>query len=254
MSLASGRAAAAIAGVLLLLSPAACGKKAPLRLADDRAPERAPALHARVREGRVILDFRVPPHRIFPEREEPWVLARVLRQAVPAAGVVEAGAILDAAGFGFDALLTWDEAAPSPGSSFVYRVEFRDAHRRRRAVSEPLAVSWDQLPGAPSGLTAAGGGRAVILAWSAPSGAAAGGRYRVYRREPPQEAREPVSPEPVGESRFVDSRVEPGRDYCYSVRSVLDARGLEIEGPASDEACARAADFEAPPARPPQAP
>ena len=79
------------AGIGLALLFPACGKKAPLRLVDDRAPLPAPAVHARIREGRVILDFRAPAHRLFPEREEPWVLARILRQSGSSTEVVEAG-------------------------------------------------------------------------------------------------------------------------------------------------------------------
>src|SRR5512137_622672 len=85
MPLRRGRGALFVAGVALALSLPGCGKKAPLRLTDDRNAGRAPAPHARVREGRVMLDFRVPAHRMFPEREEPWVLVRILRQAGPSA-------------------------------------------------------------------------------------------------------------------------------------------------------------------------
>ena len=137
----SGRGALFAAGFFLALSLSGCGKKAPLRLSDDRRAESAPALRARVREGRVTLDFRVPAHRTFPEREDPWVLARILRQTGPSAEVVEAGTILDAGGFVFDSPLNWDDVHPLPKGSFLFRVEFRDGMRRRRALSEPLTVT-----------------------------------------------------------------------------------------------------------------
>jgi len=230
----------------LALSFPACGKKAPLRLTDDRTAEHAPALRARIREGRVNLDFRVPPHRSFPEREDPWVFARILRQTAPSSENIEVGAILKAGGFAFGSPLTWSDQAVPPASSFIYRVEFRDAARRRRALSEPLAVSWDQLPGAPTNLTAVGHLRSIVLNWTAPNGAGAGINYRIYRREIAQALFEQASPDPLTDSSFVDSRIEPGRDYCYVVRAVLNAKALEVEGPASPESCSRSATEELP--------
>ena len=235
---------------LVLLVFAACGRKAPLRLPDSRPAEKGPAVHARVREGRVTLDFRVPPRRLFPEREEPWVLARILRQVPPSGAVVEAGAVLQTEGFEFDAPLSWSDQESLPRGSFVYRVEFRDAQRRRRSVSDPVPVAWEHVPGAPPDLTAAGGARAIVLSWTPPAGSPAEIRYRIYRRGGARQTSEPVSPEPVAESHATDSRVEPGVEYCYVVRGVLTEKSLEVEGPASAERCARAAGDEPPP-RPP---
>lgn len=222
-----------------------------MRLPEDRPAEQAPALRARVREASVILDFRVPDPRLFPERQQRWVLARILRRAAQPAEVVEAGAILEAGGFAYGARLVWTDQGQKPKNSLVYQVEFRDAARQRRALTAPVTVTWDRLPGTPSAPTAAGGATAVSLAWEAPGADDAEVRYRVYRREPPQPDSLPVTPEPVDGSRFIDSRTEPGREYCYTVRGVLDLKGLEVEGPASPEACARTTSAEPPPRQPP---
>jgi hypothetical protein len=247
----AGRKPGAVAAIGLALALAACGKKAPLRLPEDRPVEKAAALSGRVREGRVSLEFRVPKHRLFPEREEPWVLARILRSTAPSPEFLEAGAILEAGGFPFGEPLTWSDQELAPGRSYTYRVEFRDAARRRRALTEPLTLSWDRVPAAPSGLTAAGGAGAVVLAWTVPGGYVEGVRYRVYRRPSTRSPWEPISPDPVAESRFVDSRVETGREYCYTVRAVVVNGNLEIEGPAGTIGCARPAVEELPPERPP---
>jgi len=230
----------------LVLSLPACGKKAPLRLSDDRTAEQAPALKARVRESRVTLDFRVPAHRVFPEREEPWVLARILRQATPSSELIEAGAILEAGGFAFNSPLTWSDQDLPPKSSFIYRVEFRDAVRRRRAISEPLSVSWTQVPAAPQNLTAEGHLRSIVLTWAAPAGADIGTPCRIYRRELSQALFEPAAPEFLSTGSYIDSRIETGRDYCYVVRAVIIGKNLEIEGPASPESCSRSAAEESP--------
>ena len=248
----AARGAAACLG-LALLSLAACGRKAPLRLPDSRPAEKGPAVHARVREGRVTLDFRVPARRIFPEREEPWVLARVLRQVPPSGAAVEAGALLQTEGFEFDAPLSWSEQESLPTGSFVYRIEFRDAQGRRRSVSDPLPVAWAHVPEAPSGLTAEGSAGAIVLLWTPPAGVPAGTRYRIYRRGGARQTWEPVSPETAAESHATDSRIDPGVEYCYAVRGVLNEKNLEVEGPASAEGCARAAGGVPPPARPPAA-
>jgi hypothetical protein len=240
-----------LGGLVLALAAGACGKKAPLRLTDERTAEHAPDVRGRVRLNRVTLDFRVPQHRFFPEREEPWVLARILRQSAPSGEVVEAGAILQANGFAFGAPLTWTDQVQPAKTAYIYRVEFRDAIRRRRAVSEPLKVGWERLPNAPSNLSAAGRLRAIVLTWTAPSGAEPGLGYRVYRREPAQEQYELLSAAVVTETSFVDSRVEPGRRYCYEVRAALSAGALEVEGSAGPEECAGAAADELPPPAPP---
>jgi len=246
MLLTSARRAFVLAGIALVLAGAGCGKKAPLRLSEDRVAEQAPALRARVRDGRVTLDFRVPAHRSFPEREEPWVLARILRQVTTTLSFVEVGTILKEGGFAFGSSLAWsDQGLPAKGP-FIYRVEFRDARRRRRALSEPLSVSWDQVPDAPPTLTATGHLRSVILAWAVPGAAATGKTYRIYRRETPQSPFETVTPEPVTAGTFTDARIESGRDYCYVVRAVLNVETLEIEGPPSPESCARSVSEELP--------
>ena len=247
----SGRVALFAAGIALALSLPACGKKAPLRLTDDRTAARAPLPRARVREGRVMLDFRVPAHRTFPEREEPWVLARILRQVGPSAEVVEAGAILQAGGFVFGEPLRWSDQMQSAKGSFIYRVEFRDAARRRRALSEPLTVSWAQVPDAPASLNAVGHLRSIVLHWAAPLSAGAGTGYRLYRRELPRTEFETATPQPLTVTDYVDSRIELAHDYCYEVRVVLSVKGLEVEGPATPESCSRAASEEPPPSRPP---
>lgn len=231
------RRALCATGIGLLLLFPACGKKAPLRLPDSRAAEQAPTPRARVREGRVTLDFQVPARRSFPEREEPWVLARILRRTAPASEIIEAGAILNPEGFAFESPLSWSDKVLPEKTTFAYHVEFRDAMRRRRALSKSLAVSWERSPGAPSNLAADGHLRSIVLNWAAPDEPGAGVAYRIYRREAAREQFEPLTPEPVTATRFVDSRIETRRGYCYEIRAVLNAGTLEVEGPASPESC-----------------
>ena len=245
------RRALFVAGIGVVLSLPACGKKSSLRLVDSQVAEHAPPLRGRIREGRVILDFLTPAHRTFPEREEPWVLARILRRAASSSEFVEMGAILKSGGFAFDSPLSWSDQELPLKSSFVYRVEFRDAVHHRRALSEPLAVSWDRVPAAPSNLTAVGHLRSIVLSWAAPPGDGTAISYRIYRREKTQAQFAEALPDAVIESGFVDSRIETGRDYCYVVRGVLDAKAIAVEGPASPESCSRSAAEDLPGEQPP---
>lgn len=240
MSRARAEAAAAVlAAVVLAAGVPGCGKKAPLRLPESRPVEEAPVPRASVREGRVSLEVRVPRHRLFPEREEPWVLARILREPAGEPGKrVEAGAILETAGFAFGSSLFWADAE-LPAGSYHYRVEFRDGARRRRAQSAPLAVSWERVPGPPLALAASGGTSAIALSWQAPD-AGPDARFAIYRREPPSLTETLVTPEPVAGTNHADSRIEPGREYCYTVRAVLVVSDVPVEGAAAAEACARA--------------
>ncbi len=245
------RPAARVAAVLAVAAAVAtaCGKKAPLRLPEQIRPEGAPAPSASVREGAVTVRFRVPAQRLFPEREEPWVLARLLRGTGPGGDLAEAGAVLDAAGLGFgEELVLLDEGRPA-AVEHVYRVEFRDARRRRRALSPALSVSWPAVPEAPRSLEALGAAGAVTLAWLPPDPAPEGLRYRVYRREQGGEPAALPGAEPTAPA-FVDSRVRPGREYCYEVRGLLAGTGVEVEGPASGEGCALAGGAQPP--SPPQ--
>jgi hypothetical protein len=221
----------------LAIALPACGKKAPLRLAEDRVAERAPAARARIREGRVTIDFQVPARRAFPEREPPWVLARVMRQGGANAEIVEAGAILKTEGFAFEERLSWEDPAVLPPLGAPrYRVEFRDAMRRRRALSEPLTVAWRAPPAAPGNFSTERRLGSIVLAWEPPE-PVDGLAYRVYRRLHPGGAFELVTPEAVTGTGYVDSRGEPGRAYCYAVRGVIGSGGTEYEGPASRESC-----------------
>ena len=57
-----------------------------------------------------------------------------------------------------------------------------------------------------------------------------------------------VTPSPVSEARFVDSRIEWGADRCYEIGAVESRDGLAIEGPASASACVHLTDTFPPPA------
>ena len=234
------------AATVALTLPAACGKKGPLRLPDQREAEKAATPRASVREGQLTLEFKVPAHRVFPEREDPWVLARILRRVPPREEFVEVGVILEREGFTFGAPLSWTEAAPTAGAS-AYRIEFRDGARRRRALSEPVEVVWQQPPAAPGDLAASGDDRAVALTWGAPAAAPGDVRYRIFRRESPGGAPEVLTADPIAALMHTDSRIQPSREYCYQVRAVRGGPGVAVEGPASAEVCVRTEDATPPP-------
>lgn len=242
---ASSRAAACAAAVALAL--AGCGKKAPLRLPGQGPAEDAGGLAASVREDVVRLTFRVPPRRIFPERQAAWVLARVLRKPSGAESFTEAAALHEPGGFEFGETLTWSAAGHRPSTKVTYRVEFRDADRRRRAVTRDRALQWSTVPPAPAAVRAVGGDGTIAVSWQS-SGESPAVLFRVYRRRAtgpgPGSA---LGPAPAAGTSYLDSGLEPGSEHCYAVRSVALEGGLEVEGPASDAACAAAVDALPPP-------
>jgi predicted small lipoprotein YifL len=63
---------------------------------------------------------------------------------------------------------------------------------------------------------------------------------------PPPAVESPLTPSPVAEPRFVDSRVEWGATRCYAVRSVETVDGASIESAPSRESCVGLVDTFAP--------
>jgi hypothetical protein len=102
--------------------------------------------------------------------------------------------------------------------------------------------SWSYTPGAPTGLSATGGGGGITLDWAAPSGAAVG-EYDVWRGTASgAETTEVATLSAAGPTMtFTDATAGAGQTYYYEVQAVNSA-GL---GPFSNEAQATAASLPA---------
>ena len=119
---------------------------------------------------------------------------------------------------------------------------------RQGALSRRAAVPLVPPPGAPPGVEAAYTEKAVSVTWPAvPPNPPISVAYNVY------EATEPtptlLTPKPVADAQYQDSRMTWGATRCYHVRSVETVEGLSVESESSPPACVTLVD-RFPPAAP----
>ena len=84
--------------------------------------------------------------------------------------------------------------------------------------SAPICVTPADTfpPAAPTGLAAVSGPGAINLIWDANADADLAG-YLVLRGEAPGDTLQPLTPQPIRETRYVDRAVQPGVTYVYAV-------------------------------------
>ena len=87
--------------------------------------------------------------------------------------------------------------------------------------SEPICVTPADTfpPNAPTGLAAVSGPGVINLIWDANTDADLAG-YLVLRGEAPGDTLQPLTPQPIRETRYVDRAVQPGVTYVYAVVAV----------------------------------
>jgi predicted small lipoprotein YifL len=87
--------------------------------------------------------------------------------------------------------------------------------------SDPMCVTPKDTfpPAAPKGLAAVAGAGIMNLIWDANTDGDLGG-YIVLRGEAPGDTLQPLTPQPIRETRYVDRTVQPGVTYVYAVIAV----------------------------------
>ena len=87
--------------------------------------------------------------------------------------------------------------------------------------SPPICVTPADTfpPNAPTGLAAVSGPGVINLIWDANTDADLAG-YVVLRGEAPGDTLQPLTPQPIRETRYVDRAVQPGVTYVYAVVAV----------------------------------
>jgi hypothetical protein len=127
-----------------------------------------------------------------------------------------------------------------PGTVYLYQVE---AVNRQGIPSEPsstLKVTWETPLSPPRWTDLALSNEGVELRWEAPQtlvdGRPAEGLtgYLVFRKTG-QEPWEKLTPRPVSDRFFLDTRVKEGTVYLYRLISVRTAYGALLESPVSEE-------------------
>ena len=88
-------------------------------------------------------------------------------------------------------------------------------------ASAPICVTPADTfpPNAPTGLAAVSGPGAINLIWDANKDTDLAG-YVVLRGEAPGDTLQPLTPQPIRETRYVDRAVQPGTTYVYAVVAV----------------------------------
>jgi len=250
--------------MLALLVPA-CGKKGPPLSPNPRGPLQPTEVAARQLGGDVFVTFKVPQPRGPKPARQP-VRAELIRvayapgfEAQPDPSVFRRRGVKVAILEGdplpsgelrqiFDATIEQLQDG-GIGSTLRYAVRVRD----RRGRSSPLVLARDLVPlapyAAPTGLQAEPTADGVRLVWEKP---ASEGRlrYNVYRATPGESPPlNPLNPQPLSVTEFLDSKVTIAESYLYSVRVALAESAPYREGEPSPPIEIRAED-RFPPAAP----
>ena len=135
----------------------------------------------------------------------------------------------------------------APGEQYEYRVRALDAKHKPGPPSKAMRVEWREPPAPPRNLGARPGDRVVELGWEASRDADVEG-YNVYRTPADEDpAPAPLNNRPVDGTAFVDLGPTNNQEFRYTVRALVRAGDLLLEGPPSQAASAIPRDLEPPP-------
>jgi len=238
--------------LLLLCLSLSCGKKGPPVAPESLVPAAVSDLRAWVREGTVTLQWTAPKRTAQGLRLEDLRGFRVFRRALPIASWDCPTCPLDfkpVARIDLDSpkearieegRVIWEDSSLQAETEYTYFVVGYNSDRLPGPESNQVTLFWDIPPPAPSQLRIRSENMALALSWDF-SPRLSDGRviagpfsFNLYRQEGGEPFRVfPLNPEPIWETRFLDSGLENGKAYTYQVRAVRDFRGTRIEGPPS---------------------
>ena len=247
---------------------AGCGAPGEPRAPSPQVPATIADLRARQDGDGVQLSFGLPSKSISGESLSAFPAVEILRGAPKADGspdsksfrVVDTipGALVDNYR-SEDHLQITDPIAPEeikghPGVAVAYMVRTRVSQKRASADSNVVFVHVYPVPERIASVEARITETAIELNWSAPARTSAGDplpsastKYRIYRAEVPPSAtssstqvssqgrREPPSASlaTVESNSYSDTSFNFDRTYIYTVRSVIQVEGQELESSAS---------------------
>lgn len=101
-------------------------------------------------------------------------------------------------------------------------------------ASDPICLTPRDIfaPAAPKSLQAVGSAGVINLIWDANTEADLGG-YLVLRGEAPGDTLQPLTPEPIRETRYQDRATRPGVTYVYAIVAVDRATPPNTSGPSN---------------------
>jgi hypothetical protein len=237
---------------LLSLFFGGCGIKAAPVAPDSMIPAPVSDLRAWVRNGKILLQWKVPDRNIDGSRLTDLLGFRVFRQARPLAGppcesCPHAFALVAEIDMDFPkaarierGVVFWQETDARPQNEYIYFVQVYNRYRSASPESNRVKIFWEDPPAAPEKVNLRKEDRALEITWE-PVSLLVDGRqmvdfrgFNIYRRNEGEIfSLSPLNAEPVLERRYWDGQVELGKQYFYVVRAVRDFHGTLIEGPSS---------------------
>ena len=238
---------------LLLLFLGGCGIKGAPVAPDSTIPAPVSDLRAWVRDGKILLQWKVPERNIDGSRLTDLLGFKVFRQARPLAGppcescplAFELAAEIDMdfpkAARVEKGMVLWQETGARPQNEYTYFVQGYNRYRSASPESNRVKVFWDDPPAAPGKVNLRKEDRALEITWE-PVSLLIDGRqmvdfrgFNIYRRSEGEIfSFSPLNDEPILERRYWDGQVELGKQYSYVVRAVRNFHGALIEGPSSE--------------------
>lgn len=243
-----------LAGLLAVVTLAACGKKGPPVAPELRVPTVPAALHGSVDGESIVLSWTAPDARLDGTKLRTVDRYTLYRREEADAGPPKSAMLSQGRVVGYDEIatirtespapatiqgssVTWvDRRALSMGRRYVYVVTAADAIGRTSAPSERLVVPFLAAPKAPAAVDAAPGDRRVTVTWQPPPALIDGSpvtgdlKYVVLRGSGATGPLAAITPQPLAQTTYTDTGLENDADYRYAVRALRVEPGVTAAG------------------------
>jgi len=226
----------------ILIFSGGCAKKGPPVPWDSIVPKRIVDLTPTPREGRLLLEWKIPKENTDKSPLTNLAEFKILRSEGVLIGD-ECRGCGEKSEVVYEMKLAKENLVPGKKVTLyfedqearkVYVYEVVSVNRRGdpSAPSNPVTVYWDHPPQAPGMMTAERGDKRVELSWNLVEGATG---YHVYRRLEEEEGfpLNPLNREPLKANQYTDLSVQNDIKYVYSVRSVKRVVKTDVEGKGS---------------------
>ena len=224
---------------VMLIFAEGCAKKGPPVAWDTIVPKRIVDLIATAREGRLLLEWKIPKENTDKSPLTNLAGFKILRSegvliGDECRGCGEKPRVVHEMKLAKESVVPGKKMAlffedQEPRTVYVYEVVSINQRGDPSAPSNPVTVYWDHSPQAPGMVTTERGDKRVELSWNPVEGATG---YNVYRRTEKEEGF-PVNPlnrEPLNATQYTDLNVQNDIKYIYSVRSVKRVVKTDVEG------------------------